>query len=167
MKARTRRRWLALLATAVLALVTIGVVTWVTAPAPPFDASAAATFENGDPAKGRLVFEAGGCASCHASPGQSDRLRLGGGLELASPFGASRPPNISPALQDGIGKWRGVDLANALIGGVSPRGEHYYPALPYTSYVHMRTGDVKDLMAYLRTLPPVSGRPHPNELNLL
>src|SRR3954451_11334914 len=111
MNGRTRRRRLVLLAMCVLvlALVTIGVVTWVTAPAPPFDASAAATFENGDSAKGRLVFEAGGCASCHASPGQNDRLRLGGGLELASPFGAFRPPNISPDLQDGIGKWRGID----------------------------------------------------------
>jgi len=36
----------------------------------------------GDPAKGKLVFAAGDCASCHASPGQSDRLRLGGGLAL-------------------------------------------------------------------------------------
>src|SRR4051812_13037211 len=109
MQARTRRRRLALLAVGVLALVTIGVFTWVTAPAPPFDASAAMTFENGNPAKGQLVFEAGGCASCHASPGQSDRLRLGGGLELASPFGAFRPPNISPDPNDGIGKWRGID----------------------------------------------------------
>jgi mono/diheme cytochrome c family protein len=89
---------------------------------------------------------------------------LGGGLALASPFGVLRPPNISPDPRDGIGSWRTVDLANALLSGVSPQGEHYYPGLPYTSYAHMRLSDIRDLMAYLRTLPPVSGRPPPHDL---
>ena len=46
--------------------------------------------------------------------GQPDRQRLGGGLALASPFGTFFPPNISPDLNDGIGRWRTIDLANAL-----------------------------------------------------
>jgi mono/diheme cytochrome c family protein len=125
---------------------------------------AAALEEGGDPDKGRLIFLAGDCASCHASPGQEDRLRLGGGQALASPFGVFRVPNISQDPEAGIGRWRVADLANALLSGVSPRGEHYYPAFPYVSYAHMRLEDVKDLMAYLRTLPAVSGKPHPHEL---
>ena len=36
-----------------------------------------------DLANGRTIFNAGGCSSCHAVPGQPDRLRLGGGLDLA------------------------------------------------------------------------------------
>jgi mono/diheme cytochrome c family protein len=79
-------------------------------------------------------------------------------MELASPFGTFFPPNISPDPNDGIGRWRTIGLANALMSGVSPSGQHLYPALPYTSYAHMRVEDVKDLMAYLRTLPPVPGR---------
>jgi mono/diheme cytochrome c family protein len=139
----------------------------VTAPRPAFDQSQAAELERGgDAARGKIVFDAGDCASCHATPGQPDRRNLGGGLALAAPVGILRPPNISPDLQDGIGRWRTIDLANALMSGVAPNGRHYYPALPYTSYVRMQVQDVKDLMAYLRTLPPVSGKAPPHEIAL-
>jgi mono/diheme cytochrome c family protein len=105
------------------------------------------------------MFFAGGCQSCHKTPGQPDPLRLGGGLELKTPFGSFYPPNISSDPVDGIGAWRPVDLANALLSGVSPQGQHYYPAFPYTSYHRMNPGDVADLAAFLRTLPAVQGRP--------
>ena len=118
----------------------------------------------GDPAAGRLVFYAGGCESCHKSPGQDDPLKLGGGLELKTPFGSFYPPNISPDPADGIGAWRPVDLANALLSGVSPQGEHFYPAFPYASYQRMTPKDVADLAAFLRTLPPVEGKAPPNGL---
>jgi len=110
---------------------------WViSGPRPAFSQMEAAKLETGgDTERGRLVFAAGNCASCHASPGQPDRLRLGGGLALASPFGTFRVPNISPDPVDGIGKWRTIDLANALLSGVSPDLAHYYPVLPYPSYV--------------------------------
>jgi mono/diheme cytochrome c family protein len=123
--------------------------------------------EGGDPAKGELIFAAADCSSCHATPGQGDRLKLGGGLALASPFGTFRVPNISPDPVDGIGSWSAADLGNALISGVSPKGQHYYPAFPYPSYTGMKLDDVRDLYAYLRTLPPVAGRPPPHDLPLL
>jgi cytochrome c553 len=137
----------------------------LTAPRPAFDlAQAAALGQGGDAARGKLIFDAGDCTSCHASPGQPDPVRLGGGLALGSPFGKFFPPNISPDPRYGIGRWRTIDLANALMSGVSPDGRHYYPALPYTSYAHMRIQDVQDLMAYLRTLPPVKGRAPQHDL---
>jgi mono/diheme cytochrome c family protein len=76
-------------------------------------------------------------------------------------------PNISPDPVDGIGAWKTIDLANALLSGVSPAGAHYYPAFPYPSYAKMQTSDIRDLMAYLRTLPAVSGRTPPHDLVLL
>jgi mono/diheme cytochrome c family protein len=121
----------------------------------------------GDPNRGQQMFALGDCASCHASPGQTDRLHLGGGLALASPYGTFRVPNISPHPVDGIGVWKTVDLANALLRGVSPAGSHYYPVFPYESFAHMTAGDVVDLMAYLRTLPPVSGRAPAHDINFL
>ena len=45
---------------------------------------------------GKTMFFAGGCASCHATPDQDDKTRLGGGLGLKSPFGTFYAPNISP-----------------------------------------------------------------------
>jgi mono/diheme cytochrome c family protein len=65
---------------------------------------------------------------------------------------------------DGIGSWSTMDLANALRSGISPDGSHYYPVFPYPSYTHMQLEDVQDLMAYLRTLPAVTGRPLPHDL---
>jgi mono/diheme cytochrome c family protein len=139
----------------------------VTEPRPALSADSAAPFgQEGDSARGRDIFAAGDCASCHASPGQPDRLRLGGGLALASPYGTFRVPNISMDPVDGIGSWRTIDLANALLSGVSPTKAHYYPALPYPSYAKMQIEDVRDLMAYLRTLPAVSGRAPPHDLTL-
>lgn len=144
----------------VLVAAVAALAAWfISAPRPAFEASRAAELEQGgDPARGKLVFYAGGCASCHATPGQDNRLKLGGGLEMHSPFGSFFAPNISPHKRDGIGDWRVIDLANAMISGVSPKGEHYYPSFPYTSYHVTRVEDVRDLMAFIRTLEPVEGR---------
>jgi mono/diheme cytochrome c family protein len=120
----------------------------------------------GDPVKGKLVFAAGDCASCHASVGQPDRFQLGGGLALASPYGTFRVPNISMDETDGIGSWQTRDLANAMLSGVSPAGKHYYPSFPYSSYAKMTFEDVRDLMAFLRSLPAVSGKVPPHDLAL-
>jgi mono/diheme cytochrome c family protein len=148
-----------LIGLAALAVALGALFWWLTEPRPPFSHDEWAAFEQGgDATRGRVVFEAGGCASCHASPGQDDRLKLGGGLELKSPFGSFFAPNISPHPEDGIGAWKAVDLANAMLAGVSPAGQHYYPAFPYTSFHNVTFGDIRDLLTYLRTLAPVAGK---------
>jgi mono/diheme cytochrome c family protein len=145
-----------------------GIAGWVlSAPKPAFSAADEPRLSGGDPQKGKLVFDAGQCASCHTSPGQPDRLRLGGGMALATPVGTLRPPNISPHPTDGIGGWSPVEVANAVMSGVSPSGQHYYPAFPYTNYARMEVADMRDLVAYLRALPPVERRPSPHDLPLL
>lgn len=137
----------------------------LTRPHPISERERASAFDRAaDPDNGKLLFAAGDCSSCHASPGQKDRLHLGGGLALASPYGTFRVPNISPDPEYGIGKWMLKDFANALLSGVSPDGSHYYPAFPYPSYTHMTIQDAADLFAYLKTLKPVAERPPPHEL---
>jgi mono/diheme cytochrome c family protein len=113
---------------------------------------------NADLANGRTMFLAGGCSSCHAVPEQEDATRLGGGLGLTSPFGVFYVPNISSDKKDGIGGWTEAQFVTAMVKGTSPTGEHLYPALPYTSYQRMRTDDLRDLFAYLKTLPAISGK---------
>jgi mono/diheme cytochrome c family protein len=115
-------------------------------------------------ANGEVIFNAGGCASCHAVPNQPDRLKLGGGLAIPSPFGTFYAPNISPDPIDGIGRWSEADFVGAVTRGVSPAGAHYFPAFPYTSYAHARPDDVRDLFAYLKTLAPVSGKVRDHDL---
>lgn len=117
-----------------------------------------------DPEKGRVMFFAGGCASCHATPNQDDKLRLGGGYALKSPFGAFHVPNISPHKQDGIGSWSVTDFIRAMQEGTSPDGRHYYPAFPYTSYQHMAREDLVDLFGFMMTLVPIEGKAPDHEL---
>jgi len=117
-----------------------------------------------DLANGRTMFDAGGCSGCHAVPNAEDKTRLGGGLALKSPFGTFHVPNISPDRADGIGAWSEADFVTALTRGTAPDGRHYYPAFPYTSYQRMTVNDVRDLFAYLKTLPPVAGKAGDHEL---
>ena len=117
-----------------------------------------------DLANGRTMFLIGGCASCHAVPKQKDDTRLGGGLALNSPFGVFYVPNISPDTKDGIGGWSEAQFVTAMVKGTSPSGEHLYPALPYTSYQRMRPDDLRDLFAYLKTLPAVAGKVRDHDL---
>ncbi|MGH6677103.1 MAG: c-type cytochrome, partial [Xanthobacteraceae bacterium] len=113
-------------------------------------------------ANGKTMFDAGGCASCHATPSADpdkiDLTRLGGGLALKTQFGTFYPPNISPDPNDGIGRWTEADFVTALWDGTAPGERQLYPAFPYTSFRHMKLDDVRDLFAYLKTLPPVPGK---------
>ena len=113
---------------------------------------------------GKTMFYAGGCASCHATPEQEDKTRLGGGLALKSPFGTFYAPNISSDACDGIGGWSEADFVSAMWKGTSPDGRHYYPAFPYTSYQKMKMEDMRDLFAYLKTLPAVTGKARDHDL---
>ena len=117
-----------------------------------------------DLGNGREIYFAGGCASCHAVPDQPDKSRLGGGLALKSPFGTFHVPNISSDPKDGSGAWSEAQFVTALTKGTSPAGEHYYPAFPYTSYQRVGFDDLRDLFAYLKTLPAVQGRVRGHDL---
>lgn len=141
-------RWLI-----VLGLVAAGGL-YVMARPKPLAAAAVANL-TGDAAKGELVFWAAGCASCHmADKAEGEaQLVLSGGQRFPSDFGTFVAPNISQDPEHGIGSWELLDLANAITRGVSPEGEHYYPALPYGSYAKMEMQDVADLYAFMKTLP--------------
>ncbi len=115
-------------------------------------------------ANGKEMFYAGGCNSCHAAPKQSDKTKLGGGLALGSPFGTFYVPNISPDPKDGIGSWSEAQFVTAMTKGTSPSGEHLFPAFPYSSYQRMTYDDLRDLFAFLKTLPPVSGKVRDHDL---
>ncbi|MEP5376752.1 MAG: cytochrome c, partial [Hyphomicrobiales bacterium] len=108
-----------------------------------------------DVENGKVVFFAGGCASCHAAEGSSEDAKqtLAGGQAFPSQFGTFYAPNISSDPTYGIGDWSALDLINAMKHGTSPAGTHYYPAFPYASYAKADVQDIVDLRAYLATLP--------------
>jgi mono/diheme cytochrome c family protein len=148
-------------AVAILVLGGVGLAAvWLLSAPTRLDAETIAALGKGDATKGKRIFWAGGCTSCHARPKSEGlaRLELAGGVELKTPFGTFVTPNISSNAEDGIGAWSLEDFANAMMRGVSPDGRHYYPAFPYSSYTRMKPADVADLYAFMKTLPPVEGK---------
>ncbi|MEJ6388635.1 c-type cytochrome [Gymnodinialimonas ulvae] len=109
----------------------------------------------GDAQAGEAVFWAAGCASCHeAEDAEGDaRLILSGGQAFPSDFGTFRAPNISSDPTHGIGDWTLAEFVTAVQNGVSPEGQHYYPAFPYTAYRLATRQDIVDLYAFMQTLP--------------
>jgi len=121
-------------------------------------AGIAAAFDN-PVERGRYVFFAAGCVSCHTFD-----QTLAGGRPLETPFGTFYPPNITPSRERGIGTWNSANLERALRDGINPQGEHYYPAFPYPSYTRMTREDMQALYAYLMTQPAATRENRPHEL---
>lgn len=115
-----------------------------------------------DAEKGAVIFAAMGCSSCHKAEGSEEPLVLTGGLSFVTEFGTFFAPNISSDPTHGIGEWSDLDIANAVVKGTSPKGQHYYPVFPYSSYNRSNLSDIADLIAYLRTLPASAtpSKPH-------
>ena len=107
---------------------------------------------------GRYIFNAAGCGPCHTL-----NQPLAGGRPIVTPYGTFYTPNITSDRECGIGSWSSdEDFVRALREGVSPRGEHYYPVFPYSSFTRMSRSDMLALRAYLMTQPKfaVPNRPH-------
>jgi mono/diheme cytochrome c family protein len=116
----------------------------------------------GDAERGAYVFHAGGCESCHTV---KDGPQLAGGLRLATPFGTFVVPNITPDRTTGIGGWSEQQFIRAMTDGIAPDGSPYYPAFPFTSYARMTEQDLRDLKAWLDTVPAAVNATPPHELD--
>lgn len=120
----------------------------------------------GDAKRGEYLAAAGGCVGCHTED-RKDAVRFAGGRALETPFGTFHGPNITPHPEAGIGRWTEADFVRAMRQGVRPDGANYFPAFPYPSYTKISDADLRDLWAYLRTLPPSPQLSKPHELGVL
>ena len=117
-------------------------------------------------ARGKYLYEAADCYSCHGGPRGSARPGSpklpSGGLGLDTPFGTFRSPNITPDKQFGIGSWSEAEFKNALRNGIGREGEYLFPLFPYTSFSKLTDRDIEDMYAYIMTLPaiPLPNKPH-------
>jgi len=110
---------------------------------------------------GEYIYRASSCYGCHTDE-KGGGQPLAGGRALKTDFGTFYSPNITPDPETGIGKWSEQDFFRALREGVSPSGDHLYPAFPYPSYTKLTDDDLRALWAFLKTQPPVkrANRPH-------
>jgi mono/diheme cytochrome c family protein len=118
-----------------------------------FFAGFAVAFAQGDAKNGQYLAKAAGCLGCHTDT-KPGAMPYAGGRVLDTPFGKFYGPNITPHPEAGLGKWSEADFRRAIRLGERPDGAHYYPAFPYPSFTGMTDADLRDLWAYLRSLPP-------------
>jgi len=106
----------------------------------------------GDAARGRVVFALAGGCGCHSS---KDGPAGAGGEPIKTPFGTFYGTNITPDEDTGIGRWSDAEVIAAIREGYARGSGVEAPVMPYYLYAGMSDADVQDLVAFLRTLPPV------------
>lgn len=117
----------------------------------------------GDPAAGEYVAISAGCIGCHTkAEGEGDLLA--GGVAIKTPFGTFYTPNITRDPEHGIGDWTLKQFAHSIVLGITPAGEHHFPAYPYTAYSGLTDQDIVNLKSWLDTVQPVSSPSRPHEL---
>lgn len=140
----SHRTYLAVVMLAALILLTLTAVstsyTLAAGPLPPGDAS-----------RGAYIVQANGGCGCH----QGQAGAFAGGQKFEGPFGVVYARNITPDKETGIGNWTDEQVAGAIRTGMDNQGKTLFPVMPYPYFSGMADQDVADLVAFLRTLPPI------------
>ena len=113
--------------------------------------------------RGKYVFGAAGGCGCHTEP--KGTLNAGG-RKYDGPFGTVYSSNITPDQQTGIGAWTDEQIIAAIRLGRRPNGERLIPVHPYTVFNGMAAEDLRALVAYLRTVPPVNRPNKPKRITV-
>jgi mono/diheme cytochrome c family protein len=110
---------------------------------------------------GYLVNTIMTCHNCHTPMGpngpQFDKA-LSGGLHFDVPPFDVTAPNITPDPETGIGKWSDAEIKKLLLEGVRPSGVHVAEVMPTGFYKILTPGDLDGIVAYLRSVKPVSNK---------
>ncbi len=104
--------------------------------------------------RGEYVFRLTGGCGCHTDYKNKGAL-LAGGRAIKTPFGTVFGTNITPDSETGLGQWSEGDFIRAMTLGVRKDGQDLFPVFPYPSFTRMSEADLKDLWAYLKTVPAI------------
>jgi mono/diheme cytochrome c family protein len=116
----------------------------------------------GDPERGDYLVSIIGCLDCHTplnpETGQPVPDMIGaGGQEFPLPnLPVVVSKNITSDEATGLGGWTDEEIKVAITTGVSRDGLHLFPIMPYAIFNRMSEQDLNDIVAYLRTLPPIN-----------
>jgi mono/diheme cytochrome c family protein len=102
-------------------------------------------------ARGRYLFTVASCAFCHGNNGS-------GGSKISwAAFGTLWTRNISSSLVTGIGAWSDAEMARAIRSGITPDGRIlHWQGMIWDHASNWDEEDLRALIAYLHTLPPVT-----------
>lgn len=117
-------------------------------------------------AKGRYVFAAAGGCGCHTETGKAATGLNAGGRRFEAPFGTVYSTNITPDRATGIGAWTDDQIMAGIRLGRRPNGERIIPIHPFMVFNGMAEGDLRALVTYLRSLPPIHRPNQPNRITI-
>ena len=110
--------------------------------------------ENSTPVeRGAYLVKLGDCVACHTAQGGKP---FAGGRPLETPFGTVLSANLTPDDSTGIGQYTPDTFYRAMHEGLDKDGRHLYPAFPYNYYTRVTRDDTDAMLAYFKSLPPVS-----------
>ena len=101
------------------------------------------------------------CANCHSPKGLPAAVAgkdYSGGLSWDEPPFKVTAPNITPDKDTGIGDWTDAQIKAVMRTGIRPNGVHVAMIMPTGFYHIMTDRDLDAVVAYLRTLKPVSNK---------
>ncbi|HEY3068457.1 MAG TPA: cytochrome c [Methylomirabilota bacterium] len=111
-------------------------------------------------ARGQYLATIMDCAGCH-TPGalrgkpDANRALAGSDVGFGTPAGVVYPTNLTPDPDTGLGRWTEAEIVRAIRQGESRDGRVLVPVMPWPSYSVLRADDVRALVAFLRSVPPV------------
>ena len=127
----------------------------------------AAASQAADPAavaRGKYLVNLAGCNDCHTPGyflGKPDMARFLGGSEVGFELpglGVFYGPNLTPDKETGLGGWTDSQVATAITTGARPDNRMLAPIMPYHAFANLTKQDVDGIVAFLRSIPPVSNK---------
>lgn len=116
--------------------------------------------------RGQYIVEViAACGNCHTPQGPAgpDQARnLSGGNPIVERGMVAIPPNITPDEETGIGSWSDAQIKTAIREGIRPDGRVLGPPMPFPLYRDISDEDITAIVAYLRTVPPVTNKTEPS-----
>ena len=101
------------------------------------------------------------CGNCHSPKGPPQAIAgkdFSGGLRFDEPPFDVTASNITPDKENGIGAWSDAGIKKLLRTGVRPNGTPIAAVMPTGFYEIITDGDMDAIVAYLRTLKPLSNK---------
>ena len=102
------------------------------------------------------------CGNCHTPKNAEGtpiaERELAGGFAIDAPEFHAVAPNITPDKETGIGNWKDDQIVDAIRNGKRPNGTIIGPPMPIAFYRDMSDGDVRAIVAYLRSVRPISNK---------
>jgi mono/diheme cytochrome c family protein len=101
------------------------------------------------------------CANCHSPKGPPAAVAgkdYSGGLSWDEPPFKVTAPNITQDKETGVGSWSDADLKNLILTGKRPNGVQVAEVMPTSFYPILAEGDLNGIVAYMRTIKPVTNK---------